>query len=213
MVDPLDERLVDALGLSPQAAMCLRQTLPCEDRAWVPPWAAAELARAAGATGWRALGAALACIYAAAHLADDLADRDATVSEWSSGTLTVVELPACGLQGIAGLDVAPEVVCVAQNTLSQAIRELVQGQRRDLAQRNRADVDPTEAAYLKAGASVAAFFEVAALVAGVDARRWAAAGRALGVLGQVVSDLRDLLVGGLGAGDPGRSGPLLRHER
>ena len=100
----LEPCFVEALRLSPDAARRLHGTLPGERHDWVPPWAAADLARQAGAACWRALGSALACIYAAAHLADDLADRDATPSQWTEGTLTVVELLTAGRQGVAQLD-------------------------------------------------------------------------------------------------------------
>jgi len=194
----LEPGFVEALRLSPDAARRLHGTLPGERHDWVPPWAAADLARQAGAACWRALGSALACIYAAAHLADDLADRDATPSQWTEGTLTVVELLTAGRQGVAQLDLDPAGALAVHASLDEAVRQLIRGQRRDVAGRERPPLDPVATAELKAGASVAAFFEVAALVAKADARAWARTGEAMGVLGQAVSDLRDWLPGGRG---------------
>lgn len=179
------------LGLTPAARALVDATL--ERDSVVPAWVAAGLARDAGAATWAPLGAALACLYAGAHLLDDLADGDASGADWAQGSLTAVELVAACRRGLHHLGLESDDTVRAHALVSAALATLVDGQRRDLADRERAALDPWETAANKSGASVGAFFALAALVAGEDEDTWRRVGAHAGALGQAVSDVASWL--------------------
>ncbi len=192
----------DGLVLAPGARALLAATWA--DGAWetVPTWAVAALARAAGAPDPDTLGLCMAASYAAAHLADDLADQDADPAAWARGTLDMVRLLAVAracLRHLGGVDGPTRQALGAE--LDRLQLALCDGQQADLDDRERLDQPPWALAEAKAGAGLGGYLAMAALALGAPpadgatVARWRAAGAHFGALGQACSDVFDLMLG------------------
>lgn len=189
-------RILSARGLAPGPTALALLADTWHKRSTVPTWQVAELAHAAGAPDPAALGLCMAASYAAAHLLDDLADEDAAPPAWARGSLDAVRLLAVAracLDDVHGL--APEARRALGRELDALQLALSDGQQADLDDRERLRGDPWALAAGKAGAGLAGYLAMAArcVVPGAEPETWRAAGQAFGELGQVCSDVADLL--------------------
>ena len=179
-----------------------------------PPIYALRIAGALGVDRDVALqfAAAGALFFAAADLADDVADGDA--ADPTIGVNDVCRLLLLTQSAVLGLrGVAPRERIVLAGFFSAQGQTMARGQELDLRGTGaREAADPVEIAALKSGAEFALFAAGPALLAGLDPGPYEAFGRAFGCLGQTLSDALDLFLDPAGDDWPARKPSFaLRH--
>ena len=190
---PLAKAITDALGSLPDEAARRRvrsrmaRSLRARGDAVAPPVITWQLAEALGVPGAPALAAAACFLYAAADLADDIADREEGVDR-VQGPGDVHRMLFLQQALLAELgEAAPRLI----RAFAQAGLTMCAGQELDLAAAGP-EADPDAIAAGKAGAELAPLIAAPALAAGRDPGPWRDFGRAYGSLLQVFSDYADL---------------------